>query len=103
MSFKVGDKNDGVLALKMALRHLYRLGLVPSKPDTTSTFGTGTEADIKAVQKLCALEQTGIANTKTIKAIDIILGKLGQPGDVNHDGKVNMVDVVELQKEIAGM
>lgn len=103
MSFKTGDKNDGVLALKMTLRHLHRLGIVSAKPTTDSTFGTGTEKDVKEIQKLCGLAETGVADTKTIKAIDILFDKYGQSGDVNHDGKISMIDVVELQKEIAGL
>lgn len=103
MSFKKGDKNDGVLAVKMALRQLHRMGKVPSKPDTTSTFGDGTEADIKAVQKLAGLPQTGIADTATIKAIDTLFMVYDSTGDVNHDGKVNMSDVTDLQKKIAGI
>lgn len=102
-TMKKGDKNLGVYALKQLLNQLHTLGKVPKKLADDSVFGDGTEADVKAVQKLAGLSQTGVADEKTVKACYTLITKFTKDGDVNHDGKVNMEDVVAIQKDIAGL
>ena len=102
-TMKKGDKHLGVYALKQLLNQLHDLGKVTKKLDDNDTFGSGTEIDVKEVQKLAKLPETGIVDSKTLKACYTLITKYSKTGDVNHDGKVNMEDVVELQKDIAGL
>ena len=83
MSFKKSDNNDGVFAVKEQLIALYEMGAISQKVDENGVFGEGTEKAIKQVQKLSELSETGIADTKTVRAIGQLLRKR-----INNAGKL---------------
>lgn len=106
--YKKGDECIGVLAVKEMLIHLHDHKVIKQKVDENGIYGSGTVLAVKEVQKLSNLTQTGNVGQATIKALKRLVDKTctktaAISGDVNHDGKVNMVDVVDLQNEIAGM
>ncbi|MGN1113080.1 MAG: CHAP domain-containing protein [Acutalibacteraceae bacterium] len=69
MNFKMGDKNNGVLAYKSLIRCANELGIVKSKVDSTNSFGQGTYNATVEIQRKYKLEVDAIAGVKTITAL----------------------------------
>lgn len=69
MNFKKGDISDGVLAYKSLIQAANKLGLIKTKVDSTSGFGSGTYSATIEIQKKYKLEVDGIAGVKTITAL----------------------------------
>ena len=98
-----GEINDGILAVKELLFTLQDLGVIKVSLNEDGGFGDGTLKAVKAAQKAAGIEQSGKIDAKTIRAIRGLIKKelAKSPFDVNKDGKVNMEDVVDLQRKIA--
>lgn len=73
--FKVGDKNEGVYALKQLLIALKRAGVISQGVDDNNIFGDGTKIAVKQVQRAAGLTQDGCAGVKTIRACYALLAK----------------------------
>ncbi len=102
---KKGDKGLDVLCLKYILQLASNSGGVSF--DMTlgnDTFGEGTETAVKDTQKSFGLNVSGIADTDFVNRLYAKIKESNKAsGDVNADGKVNVKDVTDLQKRIAGV
>ncbi len=84
MSCKKGDRNTLVYSFKRMLITARLLGVITQKVDDNNIFGDGTFSAVLAVQRLGRIEENGIADSKTVKAlgelIDAKIKKLGISG-----------------------
>ena len=65
----MGDKNDGVLALKQLLIIAHNLGIIAQKVDNNNSFGEGTEKAVNEYLKTLGKNQNGIAGANFITNI----------------------------------
>lgn len=91
-TFKQGDSNNGVFAVKIALMQLKREGVITQGVDANGIFGVGTEIAVKQVQAKVKLPQTGIVDTATLRAINSLL-ETAEKGDNST--------IAKLKKKIA--
>lgn len=70
VEMKRGDKSDGVFALKLALREMYRMGMINAFCIANGAFGAGTENAVKQAQALVKMPVTGKADEKLLSLID---------------------------------
>ena len=84
VNFKKGDISDGVLAYKSLIQAANKLGLIKTKVDSTSGFGSGTYSATIEIQKKYKLEVDGISGVKTITALrNDVIANIGKSTDRN--------------------
>ena len=100
---KVGETGLDILLLKTMLLVAHDFGLCTVRMTKGTDYaGPGMGTAIKEVQKAVGLKETGVADADfVIKMYDAIAAKYPLPGDFNKDGKLNVKDVSDIQRELA--